>query len=141
LAYLTRWSFSGSMIRSISVMRPPATVKPTTAKGLSSRPTTAPAAPLTIAGRACGANRVPRDMICRRAHDGRPSERGDLARVDPEDDVGVEHGQQPFEIARAGGSEKRVDDFALAPDIGVGLRPGASNPASPAAGQLPRRSG
>ena len=47
-------------------MRPPATVKPTTANGRSSGPTTKPAPPLTRAGRASGANAAPRARTCAR---------------------------------------------------------------------------
>ena len=56
-------SFDGSAIRSIAAIRPSVTVKPTTANGRSPSMITAPAAPLTTAGRANGANRVPRDRI------------------------------------------------------------------------------
>src|SRR6476646_6609213 len=60
-----RPSFAGSAITSISTIRPLDTVNPTTANGLPWRATTAPAAPLTVAGRACGAKAAPRAMICR----------------------------------------------------------------------------
>src|SRR5207244_1432572 len=58
-------SFSGFAIRSIEAIRPPATVKPTTAIGVRPGMMIAPAAPFTIAGRASGANGRPRVRICR----------------------------------------------------------------------------
>src|SRR5919201_621428 len=57
-------SLAGSAITSISAIRPAATVKPTTAIGLRPGATTTPAAPFTIAGRANGANRLPRASTC-----------------------------------------------------------------------------
>src|SRR5919201_6689074 len=58
-----RASFAGSAIRSISVIRPSATLKPTTAIGFVPGTTITPALPFTIAGRACGAKREPRVRI------------------------------------------------------------------------------
>ena len=50
--YLSWRSFARSAITSISVIRPSATTKPTTATGVSCGTTITPALPLTIAGRA-----------------------------------------------------------------------------------------
>jgi len=52
VAYLSRRSFAGSAITSISAIRPPVTTKPTTAIGFSCGTTITPAFPFTIAGRA-----------------------------------------------------------------------------------------
>src|SRR5262249_3537570 len=51
---------SGSRMKSIAWIWPPATLNPITAMRPRPRGTTAPAAPLTRAGRAKGANRTPR---------------------------------------------------------------------------------
>jgi hypothetical protein len=53
-------SFAGSAITSISAIRPFRTAKLTTANGRPATSTTAPAAPLTTAGRARAASGVPR---------------------------------------------------------------------------------
>ena len=60
---------------SIDAIRPPATVKPATATSLPCATTTAPAAPLTIAGRANGANGRP-EVSTRRATASAPTSGG-----------------------------------------------------------------
>src|SRR5215218_1206244 len=49
---------------------------------------------------------------------GRAREGG--AWVDPEDDVRIEHSDERLEVAAARGGEERVDDLALAAQIGIG---------------------
>jgi hypothetical protein len=70
------------------------------------------------------------------AHDQRRRYSGASARVDSEDDVGVEHSDERGEVARAGRGQERVDDAALGRKIGVRRRrspvistaPARSNP-------------
>ena len=83
-------------------------------------------------------------MICL-ATASRPRRRPRLpavrAKVDPEDDVGVEHGDQPLEIAVARGGEKRINDRTLVRQIGVGCRLCAADAAARAACELAGRRG
>jgi hypothetical protein len=60
-------------------------------------------------------------------------------RVDPEDDIRVEHRQQGVEVTRAGGSQEGVDDFALVCLVGVGCSCGTLDATPAPACELPRR--
>ena len=94
-------------------MRPCATVKPTTANGLSAGPTTSPARAVDErrAGERREARRAREDLRATavRAGDRRPGAQAEPG-VDAEDDVGIEHREQRVEVAGARGGEERVDD-------------------------------
>ena len=113
------------MTRSIATILPLRTVKPAIANGLPRGPTTTPAAPLTIAGRPCGANREPRantswatasaPVIGGRASGwpGPASSRNI--------NVGIEQLEQRVEVPGTGRREERVHELLLAVQVGVGL--------------------
>src|SRR5207245_3629305 len=71
------------------------------------------------------------------AFDRRPRERAVRAHVDPEDDVGVEHGEQRLEVAGARSGEERVDEAALPREIGVRRRGAALHASARPARELP----
>ena len=112
-----RGSFSGSSTRSISAIRSSSNTKLQTACGDRDRPMIRPAAPLTIAWCASGANvrRVRHDLLGDGADaaDRALRQRAALAGIDAEDDVRVEHREQRVEVGRARRGEERVDDLPL----------------------------
>ena len=127
---------------------PPRTVKAPTENATPSRVVTAPATPLTSAGWAsrpsCRVHHRPAGHghrtaygSCRGGHAGRE---GSL--VGPDDDVGVEHGEEGVEIAVARGGQEGVDHDPLALEVGVGdSRRLALDAPAGAAGQLAGRLG
>src|SRR5258708_17816604 len=65
----------------------------------------------------------------------------ELAAISPQHDVRIEHGDQPFEVALAGGSQERVDDAPLPVEVGVSLRGFALDATPRAARELTRSRG
>ena len=61
--------------------------------------------------------------------------------IGAEHDVGVEHRQQPLEIAAARSREKCIDDLLLPAEISIRRRRRSLHAAAGAAGELPRRGG
>ena len=109
----------------ISTILPPATVKPTTEKGWPSANDTTPGAPLTERAPALVTEPVERGRAGR--HGVRPADdsRSAQARrtaVGPQHDVGVEHREEPVEVAVARGREERVDELPLLGEVRFGCR-------------------
>jgi hypothetical protein len=124
----------------ISTILPRATVNPTTERGSSPANATTPVrvdqrAPLDVP-EPLEADR-PRSDCSRPTEDSRPAW-ACRPGVGAEHNVRVEHRQERVEVAVAGGSEERVDEFPLRGEIcvGGGCR---SETAASAAGELSRR--
>ena len=108
-----------------------------TANGRPRGATTTPAAPFTSAGRTYGPRCA--KLIARAATASAPRTScvGPLtAAVGAHHDVRVEHRDEPFEVAVAGGGEEGVDHAALLGEVGVGSRGLAAHPPPRAAGEL-----
>jgi hypothetical protein len=65
-----------------------------------------------------------------------PCERACRTRIDAEDDVGIEDGNECLEVAVARRGEKCIDDLALMRKVCIGVGRGALDSASGTAGQL-----
>lgn len=76
------------------------------------------------------------DVSSRVNHDGPPAAR--CPAVSPEDDVGIEHGNQCIEVAILGRGEEGVHHDPLPREVRVGSRSLATYPATCSAGELPR---
>ena len=125
----------GPSSASIAVIRPSTTVKASTATGTPSSVATKPAAPSTIAG--CATRPVagvPR--AARHGAGALDDPQRAAAVVGAQDDVGVQHREQPLEVAAAGGGQERVDDLPVG---GGRVAVRALDAAPRPRGELPRR--
>jgi hypothetical protein len=128
-------------MKSISVMRPWATAKPTTAYGRPGRPMTTPARPLTTAGRT-GSGRA--RATASRATAAAPTIGGCASGLsalasDAQHDAGVEDADEGVEVAGPAGGEEGVDDPALFGEVRFGDRLCALDPAAAATCELTGR--
>jgi 2-alkyl-3-oxoalkanoate reductase len=61
--------------------------------------------------------------------------------VGSEDDVGIEHGNERFEVTLPGRCDERLDNLPLSSQVGIWKRIGSADAAAGSAGELPRRLG
>ena len=96
----------------MAAMRPPTTVKASTATGTPASVATKPAVPSTTAG--CAARSDEKNRAPRGDRPGALDEpQRAAAVVGPQDDVGVQHREQVLEVAAAGRGQERVDDLPV----------------------------
>ena len=135
-------SRSGSARTSIATIFPPLTVRARTANGVPSGDQAMPPGdpvdedPRRRLGESTERHRLLGDGLGAAGHRHKPRTRG--AAVGSHDDIGVEDGQESFEIAGARRRKEGVDDDPLAVEVDVGY--GRTLDAAPGpARELPRR--
>ena len=122
------------------MIRSPLMVRRTTMRNWPPKMTASASAPSTSAGLAACARPLKASATAGAPRISASEPSRWAAVIGAEHHLGIQHREQPLEVAVARGLEEGLDDLLLPAEIGVRRRR-ALHPAAGAAGQLPRRSG